>query len=223
MNFTFDIPSQISAYQRSVSVVNDELSNGTEQVQVLLRRRYEAPLANVWDALTNPQQIPRWFLPISGDLREGGNFALEGNAGGDILVCQSPTLLRTTFGDPNSLLSLQLSEVSDGKATELTLDHRVPLAFAGNGSGALYVGPGWEGAMMGLALFLDGIVAENPAEVAGSIEVQQMHAQSISAWRAVILDSGTATEDETAASVEIAMATFAPAVVEQQAAAAQAE
>jgi len=40
----------------------------------------------------------RWFLPLHGDLREGGSFQLEGNAGGDILTCTPPQLLRVTFG-----------------------------------------------------------------------------------------------------------------------------
>ena len=32
-----------------------------------------------------PERIPRWFLPVSGDLRLGGRYQLEGNAGGEVL------------------------------------------------------------------------------------------------------------------------------------------
>lgn len=38
----------------------------------------------MWDACTDPERIPRWFLPISGDLRLNGRYQLEGNAGGAI-------------------------------------------------------------------------------------------------------------------------------------------
>ena len=35
------------------------------------RRTYDAPIEDVWDAVTNPERISRWFLPVSGDLRAG--------------------------------------------------------------------------------------------------------------------------------------------------------
>jgi hypothetical protein len=31
-------------------------------------------------------------MPISGELRVGGSFQLEGNAGGEILTCEPPRL-----------------------------------------------------------------------------------------------------------------------------------
>jgi uncharacterized protein YndB with AHSA1/START domain len=37
-------------------------------------RSYPAELADVWDACTNPERIPRWFLPVSGELKEGGRY-----------------------------------------------------------------------------------------------------------------------------------------------------
>ena len=52
---------------------------------VLLRRRYDAAVEDIWDAFTDPDRMKRWFLPVTGDLRVGGCFQLEGNAGGDIL------------------------------------------------------------------------------------------------------------------------------------------
>jgi uncharacterized protein YndB with AHSA1/START domain len=39
---------------------------------------------------TNPERIPRWFLPVSGELKEGGRYQLEGNAGGTITRCDPP-------------------------------------------------------------------------------------------------------------------------------------
>lgn len=35
-------------------------------------RTYATDPDDLWDALTNIKRIPRWFLPIAGDLRLGG-------------------------------------------------------------------------------------------------------------------------------------------------------
>ena len=40
--------------------------------------------------LHQPRAHPRWFLPVSGDLRPGGRYALEGNASGTIERCEPP-------------------------------------------------------------------------------------------------------------------------------------
>lgn len=77
-----DIRSQLEAIHREVGERNEG-----DAVGVLLRRSYDATIEDVWSALTDPKRMERWFLPVSGELREGGNFQIEGNAGGDILEC----------------------------------------------------------------------------------------------------------------------------------------
>ena len=47
-----------------------------------VRRTYPSAIDDVWDAVTTAERIPRWFLPVTGDLRVGGRYQLEGNAGG---------------------------------------------------------------------------------------------------------------------------------------------
>jgi hypothetical protein len=66
-----DIVREIGATQREVGT--GQLAAG-EGRAVRLRRTYDAPIEDVWDALTDPQRIGRWFLPISGDYRLGGRF-----------------------------------------------------------------------------------------------------------------------------------------------------
>jgi uncharacterized protein YndB with AHSA1/START domain len=44
----------------------------------ILRRVYDTTVEDLWDALTNPERLPRWFLPVSGDLRLGGRYQFEG-------------------------------------------------------------------------------------------------------------------------------------------------
>jgi uncharacterized protein YndB with AHSA1/START domain len=47
----------------------------------IARRTYQAGQGDLWEALTSADRIPRWFLPVTGDLRLGGRFQLTGNAG----------------------------------------------------------------------------------------------------------------------------------------------
>ena len=192
-----DIADQLKAIHRGVHAGSDET------IGVLLRRTYDAAAADVWDAVTDPGRLKRWFLPISGDLREGGSFQLEGNAGGDILTCAPPTLLRVTFGGETSVVELRLVE-DDDERTTVELEHTVPKAMAGSGAGALYVGPGWDGALLGLALFLAGEVADDPVAAANSPETQEFNLGSIAAWTAAVEDSGTATDEELAAKAQYA-------------------
>lgn len=82
--------------------------------------------------------------------------------------------------------------------------------MAGSGAGALYVGPGWDGALMALGLFLDGKVVDDPVAAASSPEAQQFSRESVQAWTATIQASGTAGPEEIAAAVEASLAQFAP-------------
>ena len=89
-----DIVREIEAVQREVG--SGRIAAG-EGRAIRLGRTYDAPIEDVWDALTNPERIGRWFLPISGDYRVGGRYQLEGNAGGEILACERPHRLRVTW------------------------------------------------------------------------------------------------------------------------------
>jgi uncharacterized protein YndB with AHSA1/START domain len=201
-----DIAGQLKAIHREVA--KRPIDSG-EGVSVLLRRTYDAQIADVWDAMTDPGRIKRWFLPVSGDLRAGGTFQLEGNAGGDILTCEPPRLLKVTFGGPTILVELRLAADGDD-STVLELEHTVPIEMAGSGAGALYVGPGWDGAFLGLALFLSGEVIEDPVAAANSAEAQEFSRQSTYAWVTVVESSGTAFPDEIAAATEVSLAQFSP-------------
>ena len=64
-----DPTTAIDAIRREVR----DTTRGGKPARVLVAERsYPSPAADVWDALTNPDRIPRWLLPISGDLRLGG-------------------------------------------------------------------------------------------------------------------------------------------------------
>lgn len=199
-----DLDDQIASIERAVvkRTVGDE-----EGISVVLRRTFAAPLAAVWAALTEPERVKRWFLPVSGDLRVGGSFQTEGNAGGEILRCDAPRALDLTWGGPTSVIELRL-EGADGGAT-LNFAHTVPLAMAGSGAGALFVGPGWDGALLALGLYLAGQGSDDPAAAANSPEAQAFTRRSFDAWVATIERSGTATAEELAGMSEAMQAQWA--------------
>lgn len=205
-----DIANHLKAIHREVG--RNQAESG-EVVTVLLRRDYDASVDDVWHAVTDPDRIQRWFLPLSGDLRAGGTFQLEGNAGGDILTCDPPRFLKLTFGGPTSIVELRLTPTADDE-TALELEHTVPIEMAGSGAGALYVGPGWDGALLALALFTQGEISDDPAAAANSPEAQQFSLGSIHAWAAVVAASGTATTDEVTAGKNMALAQFAPDITD---------
>jgi len=111
----------LGAVTRSVTAREE---NGRTAFVIVATRRYATDVDDLWDALTNASRLEQWFLPVSGDLRESGNFQFEGNAGGEIRECAAPGHLVVTWGmgDDTSLLDLKLAALDAGR-TELTLEH----------------------------------------------------------------------------------------------------
>ncbi len=199
----FDMLEEIAAIRRGVVRDNDA---GT--VSVSVGRTYHADVEEVWDAVTNPERIPRWLYPISGDFKPGGSFQLEGNAGGEILRCERPTWLQVTFGGAESVLDLRATDT--GEHTTIELTHTVPLAMAGSGAGALFVGPGWDDALLGLAIYLRGEAVVDQRGAGNSPEMITFNTGSIRQWAEAVEISGTATADEIAGAREAAAAHFTP-------------
>jgi uncharacterized protein YndB with AHSA1/START domain len=189
-----DIVREIEAVQRSVGT--GRLAAG-EARTVRLRRTYDSPIEDVWDALTTPGRISRWFLPISGDYRVGGRFQLEGNAGGEILDCERPSRFRVSwvYGEmpeagANSEVEIRLSPVGDDSTT-VELEHVaiVPDEMWDQfGPGA--VGVGWEGGVLGLALHLRGGSVDDPIAWQMSAEGREFNTRSSVAWGVANAASG---------------------------------
>jgi len=78
-----------------------------------------------------------------------------------------------------------------------------------SGAGALWVGPGWDGGLLRLAMFLAGDVAEDPVAAANSPEALAFSEQSVRAWAAAVEVSGTATAEQLSEAVQVSMAQFA--------------
>jgi uncharacterized protein YndB with AHSA1/START domain len=88
-----DLTPELNRTSRAVAAGN---LRGASAHVVELQRRRHAPIADVWDACTDPERVRRWFLPLSGDLRPGGTFQLEGNTSDTIATCEPPHRLELT-------------------------------------------------------------------------------------------------------------------------------
>jgi uncharacterized protein YndB with AHSA1/START domain len=181
-----DIVREISAVQREVGTHSFPTGGGRT---VRLQRDYDSPIEDVWDALTTPDRIGRWFLPVTGDYRVGGQYQFEGNAGGRILACERPTRLKVTWvygeggGDADaSEVEVRLSSVDAGM-TRLDFLHAAIVPddrWAEYGPGA--VGVGWEQGLLGLSLHLHGGSVGNSETWQMSDEGREFATRSSEAW-----------------------------------------
>jgi DNA-binding transcriptional ArsR family regulator/uncharacterized protein YndB with AHSA1/START domain len=194
-----DIVQQINAVQRAVGTAS--LAGGEARVASLIQS-YDGSLDDVWDAITNSERIPRWFLPVSGDLRLGGRFQIENNAGGTIEVCDPRTHFAATweFGGSVSRIAVRLSAESDQR-TRLELEHTVPAdpeRWAKYGPGD--IGVGWDLTFSGLAGHLSASGAgSSDGPLIGTERGRQFMQLSSDAWRDASIAAGTDKEDAQAA------------------------
>ncbi|GAA4062896.1 SRPBCC family protein [Actinomadura miaoliensis] len=188
-----EVSEQINAVTRTIGTRT--LEAGEARV-LTIAQTYPAPMEDVWDACTNIERIPRWFLPVTGDLRAGGRFQLEGNAGGTIERCDPPKSFTATweFGGEVSWIEVRLTPVEDG-GTRLELEHVAHVddeMWARFGPGA--VGIGWDGALMGLALHMTTGRAVDQQEAAAwmtSPEGVRFYQESSERWREASVQAGT--------------------------------
>ena len=160
---------------------------------VTLTRLYDTSVDDLWDALTSKDRIPRWFLPVEGDLKLGGRYQLKGNAGGTITACAPPTHFAATweFGSGTSWIDVRLAAES-GKA-RMTLEHTVPGDDHWNRFGPAAVGVGWDLGLSGLARHLaTGAAADRAVAQAwmGSPNGKEFMRQCGEAWCSAHVASG---------------------------------
>ena len=171
---------------------------------VTISQSYRATTEEVWDACTNPERIARWFLPISGELRVGGRYQIQGNASGTIERCDPPKSFAATweYGGSTSWIEVRLMTEPEER-TRLVLEHIAHVTdeqWAEFGPGA--VGVGWDMGIMGLARHLSSGAAVNPSESAkwmASDEGRQFMTLSSQRWCDANIASGTEAAEAQAA------------------------
>jgi uncharacterized protein YndB with AHSA1/START domain len=210
-----DVMDHLAAVSRETGTAKTPVGEGRT---IVLRRTYQASVDEVWDALTTAERINRWFLPISGDLRLGGHYQFEGNAGGEVLACEPPQMLRISWvmGEPSpdnfSEVEVRLSPVDGGTQFELVHTATVPPEMWDQfGPGA--VGVGWDGGLLGLGQHLANpnweMSDQAKQEWVFSEEAKQFNAAASQAWGEAWRASG-ASDDQVAAGIAATTAFYVP-------------
>lgn len=125
-----------------------------DQSFMVLSRTFEAPISEVWAALTDPQRTAKWFGPWSGDPSSAKisvqMMAEEGAPEMDarVLECEPPRRLVLETGEGASAWHLEVDLIQQNESqVSLELSHRLS-----DPELASQAGPGWE-------FYLDRLVA----------------------------------------------------------------
>lgn len=148
------------AFGATFREVDSGQRDGSPTHIIRARRTYPTTPDDLWDALTEKDRVRRWFAEVSGDFKLGGRFSVNGNADGDITVCEPPKSLASTweFGGNTSWVRITIENAEDGAV--LVLEHELPADKKSEahwdqyGPGA--TGVGWEMAIFGLDAHLSG-------------------------------------------------------------------
>lgn len=190
-----DILDQVNAVARAVG--RRRLPAGDGRV-VVLSRTYDAPIDDVWDAVSTGERVSRWLGPVRGDLRLGGRYQIEGNAQGEILECEPPRRLKVSwaYGEtgPNDVSEVEVRLEPDGDGTRLTLEHAavVPAEMWDQfGPGA--VGVGWDLGLLGLDRHLHGEIFD-PVAWGEEPEARRAAGAAADGWGAASAADGESPE-----------------------------
>lgn len=174
------------------SVRNFE-KDGKPASTVTLTRLYDTTVDDLWDALTSRERIPRWFLPVEGDLRLGGKYQLKGNAGGTITACLPPRHFAATweFGGGTSWIDVKVAAERD--QARMTLEHTALIEDHWNQFGPGAVGIGWDLGVLGVGRYLEtgeSMDHETAEAWMGSANGKECMRTSGEYWRAAHVASG---------------------------------
>ena len=197
----FDLAAHLGAMTRIVETVERD---GKPAKAIIAARVFDTEATDLWDALTNRERLPRWFAPVSGDLRLGGRYQIKGNAEGTISECDPPKHFSLTWEFGGTVSWVKVTLTSEQRGTRLTLEHvaHVPEEmWTQFGPGA--VGVGWDLGFMGLARYLASPDHEPAPEAIKawetSPEAMNMYRITSDAWARAAVADGTPEADASGA------------------------
>ena len=188
-----EVVHQVNEVSRRVGT--KVLEAGEARVMTI-SQAYDTEPDDLWDACTNPERIPRWFLPVSGELKVGGRYRLEGNAEGTVERCDPPKSFFATweFAGDVSWIDVRIVPETGGGA-RLELEHVAHVSdelWAQYGPGA--VGIGWDMGLLGLARHLSGLPSLDPADAVAwqqTDEAREFMRRSSERWYEANIAGGT--------------------------------
>lgn len=191
-----DIAALINAVTREVRNIEYE---GKPAAMVVASRSYDTSIDDLWDAISNAERLPRWFAPVSGELKLGGRYQVQGNASGTITRCEPPCALSLTweFGGAVSWVNVLLRE-EGSERTHLELQHIAHPEEHWEKYGPGATGVGWELGLMGLAWHLADPAAQRSPETdeawMASAESKRFIASSSESWGEAAVAAGENAE-----------------------------
>jgi uncharacterized protein YndB with AHSA1/START domain len=138
---------------------------GGEARVAVFTRTYPTTVEDLWDACTNPERLRRWYVPVSGDLRVGGNFQQQNMGSGTIVVCDAPRLLKLSLGGGADEIEVRLSAGAEAGTAALELQHATTLDshdIGGQTFDAVFcMGGGYYPRLRALDMHLRGTLPDN--------------------------------------------------------------
>lgn len=191
-----DIGRQLGAVTRGVTAREHE---GKPTRVVTVAQTYSTTAADLWEAITTEDRLPRWLLPITGDLRLGGRYQLQGNAGGEILICQPPKHLYVTweYGGEIMWVDARIDALTLNSA-RLTVEHISPVNDHWKKFGPGATGVGWDLMILGLGQHVETgstTVSKEGMQWMMSEDGKSFVRQSSDLWRVAAIAGGTAPEE----------------------------
>ncbi len=158
------------------------LSRRGDLFDLAFDRVYATSVADVWDAVTNPERLARWMAPYRGDLDLGGRWEALNRDGsvfssGTVTACEPLRTFTTTWeyaGESTSVVTVTVSEHPDGAALELRHERLHDPDY----------GPGWQTYVEQLdeALGVAPSAVVDPGRAPG-VAWGERYAQLADAWR----------------------------------------
>lgn len=118
-------------------------------------RPYRTDAADLWQAVTDPERLARWFAPVEGELRAGGEFTIRFDDGDiprcTVESCDAPRgfVWLWPHGERTSRVTVSIAPEGDGSRLRLVHD-RLSRAAAPE------YGAGWQAYVRSLDAHLAG-------------------------------------------------------------------
>nr|WP_269329979.1 SRPBCC family protein [Kineosporia babensis] len=164
-----------------------------------MEQAYDTPPDDLWNACTDPERLPRWFEPITGDLREGGRYKLESSGTeGTVERCRPPSQLDITWEYEGDVSWVRVRIAAVGEGSRLTLEHSAPEDEYWRTYGPCSGGFGWDESFLALRLLLEGDERAAPEalqKMLATPEGSSFMDASLASWSSAYVEWGAGVEE----------------------------
>ncbi|MGS0688214.1 SRPBCC family protein [Nakamurella sp. GG22] len=128
---------------------------GDGTASVTFDRYHDTDPADLWDAVTDPTRLARWFAPVEGDLREGGTFVIRFDDADTplcrVVACDAPRGFSWEWPQPTTRSIVEVQVAAEGSGSRLRVVHSRLTETSAPDYAA-----GWQAYLQALEAHLDG-------------------------------------------------------------------